>query len=811
MGGQIRFAGVQPCDLGKTSLAALTLTRSAGRSLPWSRSAYRVSKFAYSRLVAWLADRYAALRPSGYVVGITIVVTSFLNFAPANAATYNDIVACWEQLGSTGVSSICFDRSRQVSHASRSAASSCRYPRGRVQLVRDTFIIEIPAGSASCSGNEGQIFASAAGRLECRLQQEPQQDFVCKGSWTGKRPHDATYRRVLWDERDQAFFLEDVWNIHPDKDFLIGRQSMNDGRWDRAENRFKKAVEDYKRYNNANNHSIALMFLGMVRQELGRYEEAENDYLQAHSLLEQIGGDTGFPLHLLAMLNSRQEKFDAAARYFERSRAIWEQTSGATTIRMAGSLTAQGRMYLNRDEHVASIPAATLDQAEPLLRQALRIAKNYPGEDVLALALRNLGLWAMHRAGKTPRCKPIMPLLGGSCRAGFSTPAQIAAAKESEALLLQAIALQEQLHGRDSREVGETVLILAELYENRERDAEANEAYKRANGNAHLNRITVFYGTNRLATDASERISEYSDTAAAAVRYGYINMRPMHEQIAFRDIRQGTGSLDLSEGQLSVPTRFIVDKRGDGYTFDDLGLTDPETSAGRDAIIFVHGFDTSFRSALRQATQIAFDLSYPDVFLFSWPAQGRFGYFTARGNVGEAAKKFNEFLESIERRLPRRRLHVIAHSMGSQVVLSAMRDRIRKNGAVGMVGEIVLAHPDASTDEVAEVAARLLGISIFMTIYAAQDDWALRLSRWVNFTRRAGGTAVVYDGVDTIDITGLVTEFWTLKHNSYVVNSMLFGDIARVLKGIRPPDKRTKYFERVENSGGIHWRYKANH
>jgi esterase/lipase superfamily enzyme len=85
------------------------------------------------------------------------------------------------------------------------------------------------------------------------------------------------------------------------------------------------------------------------------------------------------------------------------------------------------------------------------------------------------------------------------------------------------------------------------------------------------------------------------------------------------------------------------------------------------------------------------------------------------------------------------------------------------------------------------------------TLYASRGDWALRLSEWLWGEARAGyigkDTPLIAPGVDTIDPQASSPSTTTSRSNPILV-----ADMRRILQsGARPPDKRTKAFERVDS------------
>jgi esterase/lipase superfamily enzyme len=158
--------------------------------------------------------------------------------------------------------------------------------------------------------------------------------------------------------------------------------------------------------------------------------------------------------------------------------------------------------------------------------------------------------------------------------------------------------------------------------------------------------------------------------------------------------------------------------------------------------------------------------------------------------------------------MPETKLHVIAHSMGNIVALSAL-EKI-KAGGQPPIGEIILAHPDVDQDRFRQFAEEVKRLGVGITLYTSRDDRAMWLSERLHGVPRIGGGPTVVAGVDTIDISGLGVSLWSVNHNIYSGNPILFGDIARLIaSGTRPPDKRTRNFERLATEHGSYWRYRT--
>ena len=238
------------------------------------------------------------------------------------------------------------------------------------------------------------------------------------------------------------------------------------------------------------------------------------------------------------------------------------------------------------------------------------------------------------------------------------------------------------------------------------------------------------------------------------------------------------------------------------------------------AFVFVHGFNVSFDDALFRAAQMSFDTGFDGVpFVFSWPSiAGLTGYILDRTRAQAAEDYLREFIELIERQSGAKQIHLIAHSMGSDPLLRALRYMSDRPPAgapsrTPRFGEIILAAPDVTRETFEQAVPRIKALGSGMTLYASSNDWALRVSQellrgeppagWVP----EGGPLVVL-GVDTIDISRASTDFFSLNHSTFADREQLLKDMGGLLeKGTRPPNTRLSAFKVVATPGGNYWRF----
>jgi esterase/lipase superfamily enzyme len=249
---------------------------------------------------------------------------------------------------------------------------------------------------------------------------------------------------------------------------------------------------------------------------------------------------------------------------------------------------------------------------------------------------------------------------------------------------------------------------------------------------------------------------------------------------------------------------------------------------GGQALVFVHGYNVSFESALRRAAQIAYDIDFDgSTFAFSWPVHEgwlawAWDYLSARDTVDIASEHLRQFLERIVAKTGATRVHFIAHSIGNMVLLRALEKIAGENPALaGKIGEVIHAAPDVDPDWFVQMVRKVKAGGASLTLYASSSDKPLRLSGWLRYRPRAGyiqdKPLIVRDDAedaiiaDTIDITNAGSSGWydlfALDHDVYSSSPIIVGDIGRIIRsGKRPPSARTSEFQVVPSEEGTYWK-----
>ena len=234
------------------------------------------------------------------------------------------------------------------------------------------------------------------------------------------------------------------------------------------------------------------------------------------------------------------------------------------------------------------------------------------------------------------------------------------------------------------------------------------------------------------------------------------------------------------------------------------------TTPERDLLVFIHGYNVSFESALLRTAQLAVDLPFEGVpVCYSWPSQATLtGYPIDANNADWTATHLTDFLLDLATKTGADSINVIAHSMGNRAMTAAIRQISQQHATEGspLFDRIVLAAPDIDADYFRRDAApALVEVSRHVTLYASSDDQALIASRKVNGYPRAGDSGefiVVAPGIETIDVSG--TDLSLLGHSYYGDNETMLRDLYDVVRGRLPASQRSLLIQ--QNSGPmVYW------
>ena len=609
----------------------------------------------------------------------------------------------------------------------------------------------------------------------------------------------------------------------------------------------------------------ALTWLGGLYHLRGRYAEADPLMRRALAIRENVLGpehtDVAQALNNLAQNESRQGRYASAEKLLQRSLAIDEKVSGPDHHRVGTTVNNLALLYNKQGRHQDAVPllertirifektlgpnhhdvAVALNnlatvyydlgryqQAEALLNRSLAIFRKTGSPDHPSRAI-TLGSLAktyevqgrtqdaerLYREALEAAEKRLGPdhdevsrmraNLGGLLKAtGRRT--------EARPLLEEALKSSEKQWGRDHPNNAYYVSQLADLdrSEGRCESAEAQFARARSIGSATFREVPILFVTDRKR-DASQAAVSFGGERAQVLSAGLAMV-----SVPMETPGSGADTASTEVRRLAMHCIEILDEQ------QLVRRANRRFAASQNyrnqALVFVHGYNVSFDSAVRRAAQIAHDLEFDgSTFLFSWPARGRLmGYLTDQDTVDVASGHLREFLEKILGASNADKVHFIAHSMGNLVLLRALKELSTNPSAGITIGEVVNAAPDVDPEVFRKHVETIKTRGGNFTLYTSQSDLALRLSSALRAFPRAGyfrDKPLIAPSFDTLDVTQHARSWFNvfaLNHDIYASDPILVGDMRRLIgNSERPPDKRTQHFEPVIVSEGTYWRMRS--
>ena len=151
----------------------------------------------------------------------------------------------------------------------------------------------------------------------------------------------------------------------------------------------------------------------------------------------------------------------------------------------------------------------------------------------------------------------------------------------------------------------------------------------------------------------------------------------------------------------------------------------------RDAVIYIHGYNTRFAEGVYRMAQLRHDYDLPGVAVhYAWPSAGTpFGYVHDRDSALFARDGLETLLHEVAAAKPRR-IVLVAHSMGSSVAMEALRTAAirRDRQLLDKLSGVVLISPDIDLDVFRAQARAMDTLPQPFLIFGSTRDRALSLS-----------------------------------------------------------------------------------
>ncbi|PRD45251.1 hypothetical protein C5748_03315 [Phyllobacterium phragmitis] len=164
----------------------------------------------------------------------------------------------------------------------------------------------------------------------------------------------------------------------------------------------------------------------------------------------------------------------------------------------------------------------------------------------------------------------------------------------------------------------------------------------------------------------------------------------------------------------------------------------------QEILIFVHGYNNNFADSTFREAQFVHDYGFKSVAVhYAWPSGGSLGlYAYDRDSANFARDGLAELLEIVSRTKAKRIL-LVGHSMGTLVVMEALRTLAisGKRGPLDRLTGVMLAAPDIDVDVFEEQVRDIKKLPRPFAVLVSSQDRALNISG-----RITGGHPRVGDG-----------------------------------------------------------------
>ncbi len=327
---------------------------------------------------------------------------------------------------------------------------------------------------------------------------------------------------------------------------------------------------------------------------------------------------------------------------------------------------------------------------------------------------------------------------------------------------------------------------------------------------AHENIIVrTFYATNRNATGSLLAYKAYG-LKEAPMSYGVADVSiPRDHRLG----RMEGPFLDIRV--LQNPKKDLMLMGIQSVTKDRLLTAIREKigeSKGRSALLFIHGYTTSFEDAARRTAQLSYDLGFDGAPIFySWPSQeAMLSYKDDEKIMERATPNIKKFLSDIFKKTDAQNIYLVAHSMGNRGMAVAISELLKEQPDIRpRLKQLILTAPDIGVDEFKSISAALVEAGAPVTLYASSKDKALSASRWVHEKKPRVGdtkqTVTVVKGIETIDASDVSTDF--LGHSYFAENASVVSDMFYLFRTDLRPEFRFN-MKTMSSANGDYWKFK---
>lgn len=193
-----------------------------------------------------------------------------------------------------------------------------------------------------------------------------------------------------------------------------------------------------------------------------------------------------------------------------------------------------------------------------------------------------------------------------------------------------------------------------------------------------------------------------------------------------------------------------------------------------EAVIFVHGFNTTFAEGAYRFAQLGHDLQIEAALVhFSWPSRGNpLAYVYDRDSAQFARDGLEEVIGQV-RAAGARRILIVGHSMGSFLVMETLRQLAigQRQDLLGAISGVVLMSPDIDVQVFHEQTRRIERLPQPFLIFTSKKDKALGLSARLTGQRERLGNLGDASEVADLEVTLIDTTAFSVGEGHFNVGN----------------------------------------
>jgi len=331
--------------------------------------------------------------------------------------------------------------------------------------------------------------------------------------------------------------------------------------------------------------------------------------------------------------------------------------------------------------------------------------------------------------------------------------------------------------------------------------------------------MEVYFATNRRPSPRAEPrnyAKDFNPDGISALRFG-------RARVSGQSVTVHTAAERLVPDEQERSLNLQKSRLGSSKVFSD--VREAMMAESRDTLVFVHGYNVSFKEAVKDAARLGERLAGVDggrgvnMALFSWPSDGSMAPFLAYASdrrdaaasgaaLARGMLKLYEFLQGLSRQDQcDRRVHLMCHSMGNYVLRHAVQEFLRQSSwrPRRLFDQVLLMAADEDDDafEHEHKLALLPRMARRVNVYFNRNDRAMAVSD----ITKANPERLGDDGprhpfqipakVTQIDCTKVVAG--VVEHSYYKDSPEVVADVTAVLSGTEPEHVPQRVFVEDRN------------